>query len=190
MQLEISPEVFHPGFFFSTQVLLNYINQLPLQQKTLLELGCGSGLIAMVGAEKGAIVTASDISPAAVAFLKKNCIRNNLQLNILESDMFTDIPQMKYDIIAINPPYYKKDPVTMKDHAWFCGTQGEYFERLFTSLHRYIHAGTETLMILFDGSDMNMIHGFAAANNFVLNCVQSKKNILEKNFIFKIAKTQ
>ncbi len=190
LRLEIPAEVFHPGFFFSTQMLLQYISKLPLHKKELLELGCGSGLIAMVAAEKDASVTATDINPVAVEFLTKNCLRNNLQLEIIQSDLFDDIPIKQFDIIAINPPYYKKYPVTLRDHAWFCGEHGEYFEKLFTSLHRYIHAGTETLMVLFDGCDMEMIHGFAAANNFSLTCVHNKQNMLEKNFIFKIEKIQ
>lgn len=159
-----------------------------MHKKEFIELGCGSGLIALVATEKEANVTATDINNIAVEFLKKNCLRNNLQLQTIHSDLFDDIPEKKFDIIAINPPYYKKDPVTIRDHAWFCGRQGEYFERLFKSLHRYIHADTETLMVLFDGCDINMINGFAAANNFVLTCVFSKKNMLEKNCIYKITK--
>ena len=153
-----------------------------------MELGCGSGLIAMVAAEKGASVTATDINTVAVEFLKKNCLSNNLKLKIIQSDLFNDIPEKQYDIIAINPPYYKKNPVTLRDHAWFCGEHGAYFEHLFQSLQRYIHKETEILMVLFDGCDMEMINGFADKNNFVLTCVQSKKNILEKNFIYKIEK--
>jgi release factor glutamine methyltransferase len=186
--LEISPEVFHPGFFFSTQLLLQYISKLPLQKKEFMELGCGSGLIAMVAATRGSSVTATDINPVAVEFLEKNCINNNLQMQIIQSDLFNDIPEEKYDIIAINPPYYKKNPATYRDHAWFCGSNGEYFSRLFACIHRYMHAGTEILMVLFDGCDLEMIKGFAAENNFVLNCVHSKQNMLEKNFIYKIEK--
>jgi hypothetical protein len=33
-----------------------------------------------------------------------------------------------------------------------------------------------------------MINGFAVQNNFVLTCVHSKQNMLEKNFIYKIEK--
>lgn len=189
LRLAIPPEVFHPGFFFSTQMLLQYISKLPLQKKELMELGCGSGLIAMVAAGKGATVTATDINPIAVEFLKKNCFNNNLQLQIIQSDLFNDIPVTQYDIIAINPPYYKKNPITFRDHAWFCGEDGEYFLRLFKSLHRYIRINTEILMVLFDGCDMEMINGFAAQNGFVLSCVYSKQNMLEKNFIYKIEKS-
>jgi release factor glutamine methyltransferase len=56
LRLEIPAEVFHPGFFFSTQMLLQYISKLPLHKKELLELGCGSGLIAMVAAEKAQLL--------------------------------------------------------------------------------------------------------------------------------------
>lgn len=188
LRLEIPSEVFHPGFFFSTQMLLQYINKLQLNKKEFLELGCGSGLISLIAAEKGATVTATDINPVAVEFLKKNCLQNKLSLKIFQSDLFDAIPEKQYDIIAINPPYYKKDPVTIRDHAWFCGEHGEYFEQLFASLGRYIHAETETLMVLFDGCDMEMINRFATVNNFLLKCIQSKQNMLEKNFIYRIEK--
>lgn len=188
LRLKIAPEVFHPGFFFSTQLLVQYISGLALQKKRLLELGCGSGLIAMIAAKKGAAVTATDINPVAIAFLKKNCLYNKLELEIYQSDLFDHIPGKQFDIIAINPPYYKKDPVTLQDHAWFCGEQGQYFSRLFETTGRHIHAGTTILMVLFEGCDMKMIKGFAAANNFVLNCVLSKQNMLEKNCIYKIEK--
>lgn len=186
LRLQIAPEVFHPGFFFSTQMLLQYISKLQLQKKEFMELGCGSGLISMIATEKGAHVTATDINPVAAEFLKKNCLSNKLQIEVLQSDLFDNLPVKQFDIIAINPPYYKKDPVTLQDHAWFCGEKGRYFERLFGSLAVYMHGGTEVLMVLFDGCDMQMIAGFAAANDFVLTCVQSKQNLLEKNFIFKI----
>jgi release factor glutamine methyltransferase len=173
-------------------MLLQYISNLQLQKKEFMELGCGSGLISMIATEKGARVTATDINPIAVEFLKKNCLSNKLQIEVLQSDLFDNLPlkqlDKQYDIIAINPPYYKKDPVTMQDHAWFCGENGNYFARLFTSLAVYMHSGTEVLMVLFDGCDMQMIAGFAAANSFTLTCVQTKQNILEKNFIYKIEK--
>jgi release factor glutamine methyltransferase len=169
-------------------MLLQYITKLPLHKKEFMELGCGSGLIAMVAATKGANVTATDINAVAVEFLKKNCLSNNLKLKIIQSDLFDDIPEKQFDIIAINPPYYKKDAATIKDYAWFCGEHGQYFAKLFKTLSQYIHADSEILMVLFDGCDMEMIHGFAAANNFVLTCVFSKKNMLEKNCIYKITK--
>src|SRR5205085_2367128 len=68
ISLQIHPEVFHPGFFFSTKLLLRYLLQLPLHQRSLLELGAGSGLISFAAARAGADVTASDINPVAVQY--------------------------------------------------------------------------------------------------------------------------
>jgi release factor glutamine methyltransferase len=53
LRFEIPPAVFHPGYFFSTQFLLKYIEQMPIADKSLLELGCGSGLIAAVAKQQG-----------------------------------------------------------------------------------------------------------------------------------------
>ncbi|MGE5499022.1 MAG: hypothetical protein ACM3Q2_13155, partial [Syntrophothermus sp.] len=57
ISLRISQGVFHPGFFFSTKILLNYLLGFDLKDKKVLELGAGSGLISMVAASKGALAT-------------------------------------------------------------------------------------------------------------------------------------
>jgi len=188
IQLEIPPEVFHPGFFFSTRLLLKYIKLLPLEGKLFLEPGCGSGLISIYAAKKGAIVTATDINPVAIEYLQKNIRRNGTNLSVIESDLFRDIPQQRFDIIAINPPYYKKHPRTYRDFAWHCGENGEYFEKLFKELNNYIHQESEIYMVLFDGCDIEMIATLAAQNAFHLQCVHIHENLLEKNFIYKIVR--
>lgn len=188
IRLEIPPEVFHPGFFFSTQLLLKTVNSLPLEQKRFLELGCGSGLIAITAAKKGATVTASDINPVAVNYLRKNAALNKTDVSVIHSDLFQHIPGPPFDIIAINPPYYKKDPKTPKDHAWYCGENGEYFKGLFAQLDDFVHRDTVVLMVLFDGFDMDMILSIAIGHQYRLNPVLAKKNILEENLVFRIEK--
>jgi release factor glutamine methyltransferase len=188
IRLEIPPEVFHPGFFFSTKLLLRFLSRLPLSNKTLLELGAGSGLISIYAAQKGAKVTASDINPVAIATLRKNRAQNNIELMVIESDLFTAIPLQAFDLIIINPPYYKKAPVTLKDYAWYCGENGEFFQKLFAGLHQYMHATSEVLMVVSDGCDLEMIKQMAATHSFMLNCVQTSRNLVEKNFIYTIKK--
>lgn len=188
ISLEIPPQVFHPGFFFSTKLLLRSINTLPLKGKTLLELGAGSGFIAMHAEKQGALVTASDINLVAIEYLKKNRQRNGSSVRIVHSDLFDGIPLEAFDIIAINPPYYKKDPHSPEDYAWYCGKKGQYFERLFTDLGNYMHDTSQVLMILCDGCDIDMISSMAASKGFRLSCVRESRNLIEKNFIFKIEK--
>jgi len=186
--LDIPPQVFHPGFFFSTNMLLQYIAGMDLKEKKLLELGAGSGLISMRSFQKGAHVTATDINPVAIEFLQKNSERNETILTIIQSDLFKDIPGQLFDVIIINPPYYKKEPESLIDYAWYCGENGEYFSRLFYQLGAYMHINTLVLMSLCEGCDREMIKNAAVSNHFTMRCVQTKQNILEKNFIYKIEK--
>jgi release factor glutamine methyltransferase len=186
IKLEIPPQVFHPGFFFSSGLLLNYIKQLSLNGKRFLEPGCGSGLISIYAAKKGAMVTATDINPIAIEFLEKNSQQNNVKLTVIQSDLFQNIPEQQFDIVAINPPYYKKEPQSVKDYAWYCGESGEYFAALFNELNNYIHSASQVLMVTFEGCDMKMIGSIATKNGFHLNCIYTKQNLLEKNFIYEI----
>ncbi|HYE53292.1 MAG TPA: HemK2/MTQ2 family protein methyltransferase [Chitinophagaceae bacterium] len=188
LTLEIPPQVFHPGFFTSTKLLLRNICKLELRNRTVLELGAGSGFIAMQTAKQGAVVTATDINPVAIEYLKKNSKRNGVAVRIIHSDLFDNIPLEAFDIIAINPPYYKKDPQTPGEYAWYCGRKGEYFERLFEGLGNYIHESSVVLMVLCDGCDMDLIINMALQKGFRMQCMAESRNLVEKSFVFHIEK--
>jgi release factor glutamine methyltransferase len=188
LQLRIHPEIFHPGFFFSTKLLLSQLDTIPMKGKKLLEMGAGSGLIAMSAARKKAIVTATDINPVAVEYLYRNSRANSTTINILEADVFDGIPTAAFDIIAINPPYYKKDPQDFAEHAWYCGENGEYFKKLFGRLAGYIHSESQVLMVLCDGCDIEMITSYGRENFFTMTCILTKKNLVETNYIYSITK--
>ena len=185
--LSIPRQVFHPGFFFSTKLLLNYIGHLQLRHKKFLELGAGSGLISIFAAKEDAEVVATDINPVAIEFLEMNKRANNVNISIINSDLFDDIPEQPFDIIAINPPYYKKNPSSHAEYAWCCGENGEYFKKLFNDLGKFLHKDSLVLMILCDGCDYEMVQRIAGSRKFEMNCVFRKKNLLENNFIFKIS---
>jgi release factor glutamine methyltransferase len=186
ISLQVPSSVFHPGFFFSTHFLLDQIKRGQLQNKKLLEPGAGSGLISIYAAQRGAMVTATDINPVAVEYLKENSRENHVQIDALRSDLFDDIPPQLFDIIAINPPYYKKDPGSFSDYAWNCGSNGEYFKKLFFQLKNYIHADTKILMVLCDACDLEMIKEMSGENGYSMELVCSKKNMIEKKFIYSI----
>src|SRR5215475_4196780 len=73
--------VFHPGFFYSTKFLIDFLSDQPLKNKTLLELGCGTALISIFAAKNGAIVTASDVSQKAIDNAALNVKANQAAIN-------------------------------------------------------------------------------------------------------------
>jgi release factor glutamine methyltransferase len=185
IRLLIPTEVFHPGFFFSTRLLLRHLDRYPMKERSLLELGAGSGLISFFAARKGAVVTASDINPVAVEYLIENSRSNRIPIRIFHSDLFSGIPKQSFDIIAINPPYYRRQPVGAADYAWYCGENGEYFNGLFAGLGNYTHPLSLIWIILCDGCDMALVKELAAGHGWKLECVSTSSNLVEKNFIFR-----
>jgi release factor glutamine methyltransferase len=184
--IQVHPDVFPPHLTLSTKILLDFISEKELKNKSLLELGCGSGIISLLSAKNGAKVTASDINKTALEFLSKNAQKNNLELEIIESDLFQSLTDRTFDYIIINPPYFPKQPKKVKEKAWFCGEHFEYFEALFLSLKNYLTSGNETLMILSEDCELEKIKTIALKNEIVFTLVYEKKVVGEKNYIFKL----
>jgi release factor glutamine methyltransferase len=92
-------------------LVMNVLDRIKgLAAPQVLDLCTGSGCVAVAVAKnaKAAKVTATDISPAAIAIAHENVARHDLadRVEILESDLFTKIPQgATFDVIAGNPPY-------------------------------------------------------------------------------------
>jgi len=73
----------------------------------LLDLGTGSGCIAVTLALEleGAEITASDISPEALALAGRNAARHGAAIRCLHSDWFEALGEVRYQLIVANPPY-------------------------------------------------------------------------------------
>ena len=184
--IKVLPGVFHPGFFFSSKYLLQYLLQFPLANKRVLELGAGSGLLSFAAEKNGAFVTATDLSAKAIENLQLNKSMMKSSITILKSDLFAHIPVMQFDFVAINPPYYPKQPVTESEIAWYCGTDFQYFEKLFSGLTNFLHPASKTLMVLSEDCDIIRINLIAAKNHFIMKVVNKKKFLWEWNYLFEI----
>ena len=185
IEVIVYPEVFPPHFTISTKLLLDFINSIDLKGKNVLELGCGSGIISLLAASKGALVTASDINKTALEALKKASVKNALPVQIINSNLFDKLHEKHFDYIIINPPYYPKAPKNDKQHAWFCGENFEYFEKLFEQLPSYIEH-SEVLMILSEDCDLEKISTIAQQYDLKFKKVLEKKVMTETNYIYKV----
>lgn len=186
IEIKILPGVFHPGLFFSTQVLLEYLEKESLHEKHLLELGAGTGLISIYCTQRGAHVTASDISQVALQAVRENAQANKAPVAVIESDLFDCIDPLDFDTIIINPPYYPKAISSEADRTWYCGERYEYFEKLFDQLKGKT-ASLQAIMILSEDCALNKIQSIAKKNSLHLQEIYSSKKWGEWNFVFKIS---
>ena len=80
-----------------------------IEQPKILDLGTGSGCIAISCAVHlpNATVVATDISTEALAVAKQNIARHQVtdRVHLVQSDIWTALPQQTFDIILSNPPY-------------------------------------------------------------------------------------
>lgn len=74
----------------------------------LLEIGVGhfALLSGCLSRKIPGTITASDFNPAAVKSAREHVASNKLDIEVLQSDVLTDIPVRKYDLIFWNLPYY------------------------------------------------------------------------------------
>lgn len=82
---------------------------VPEKINQILDLCTGSGCIAIACAYAfpNAGVDAADISKAAIEVAEKNKLKHKLEsrLNIIESNLFSNLQGRLYDLIVSNPPY-------------------------------------------------------------------------------------
>jgi ribosomal protein L3 glutamine methyltransferase len=77
--------------------------------ENVLELCTGSGCLAIMMADAfpNAVVDAVDISADALDVARRNVIDYQLEgrVNLIQSDLYENVPFKKYDLIVTNPPY-------------------------------------------------------------------------------------
>lgn len=184
MTLEVPPGVFHPGIYFSTPIFLKYLEIIDFQGKTVIDVGTGSGALAIFAAKKGGSVYACDINPLAVETARRNAKRAGVETTFVWSDLFSGIPGGAVaDFILVNPPYYPRNPANDTERAFFAGEGLVYFQRFFKEAIPFLTSGAVILMILSEDCDWTSIQRFAAAQNFNADIVFEKVRWGERLFV-------
>lgn len=129
------------------ELTLKEIKKLNLDNPKILDLCTGSGAIGLTlkSLLPSSEVTLSDISKDALMVANKNKNELNLDVNIIESDLFKNI-QGKFDVIISNPPYVMTNETLPKDvlyepHlALYSGLKGiDHIEEIFKNIKSHLN---------------------------------------------------
>ena len=133
-----------------TETLIDYVIEKPV--KTVLELGTGSGVIAvtLACAWKEVQVTAVDISEDALLLAQINAEKFNVEnkIQFLKSDWFENVEGI-FDMIISNPPYIgwvEQDKISAEvkkydpEIALFAGYDGfDAYKKIIPSLSKFLN---------------------------------------------------
>jgi release factor glutamine methyltransferase len=82
----------------------------------VVDVGTGTGAIALAVKDErpDASVTATDVSPEAVALARENAARLGLDVEVLDGDLLAPLPEAlrgEVDLVVANPPYVEPGEV-------------------------------------------------------------------------------
>jgi len=121
LNIEIHEGVYAPSD--DTFLLLNMIKVD--DHDKVLEIGCGSGAISLHCSAQGCDVLSVDKDQRALKNTKMNAEKNDLDIAVKKSHLFSNILDDDWDIIIFNPPYLPRDEILPQDDRWDGGKRGD-----------------------------------------------------------------
>lgn len=110
-----------------------------------LDMGCGTGIIAIYLAKQGCKVTAADINDLALQNTKFNAEMNEVRIEIIKSNLFSNI-KGRFDLIVFNPPYL---PTKNEDVSWDGGEEGiEVIREFLKNAHKHLEKNGEIYVVM------------------------------------------
>ncbi len=185
---------------FETELLvsktINYIDKYLNQNINILDLGTGSGCIAITlkKALPNSNVTAIDIFNEVLVVAKENAILNNTDITFYQSDMLTSVTG-KYDVIISNPPYIALDGEIMdivknnepKEALYALNNGLKHYEDILMNANKYLN---DKFIIAFEIGDKQGLDVYnIALKYFNKAMITIEKDLLDKDrYIFIIKK--
>jgi release factor glutamine methyltransferase len=136
--LYVHPEVYEPA-----EDSFALAKRVPaLAGGNVLDVGTGSGLLALVAKSEDSDVTGVDVSEVAVENAKFNASQNGLDCKFMVSDLFSNVDG-DFDLIIFNPPYLPtgegEEVKGSLDKAWNGGEGGrEVIDRFLDNFQFFL----------------------------------------------------
>jgi release factor glutamine methyltransferase len=169
LDLTVLPSVFHPKVFVTSGFFAQFLQSLDLKGKSVIEVGTGSGVLALSAAKAGAAtVLALDINPAAVQAAQLNADRNGLnQVTALESNLFSAVPPAtRFDVIISSPPSFSGEPRDTADRAWHAGPGYRDIAPLFAQAATRLKPGGCMYLLLSSDTNLALFDSLIAEAGF------------------------
>ncbi len=127
-------------------LMLETLEAEMLHGKELLDVGCGSGVLSLFAASRGAKVTACDVDDLAIENVTRAARTLGLNVRAVVSDAWSRISE-SFDVVLMNPPYLPSEHSI--DAAVDGGRDGiAILERFAEELRSHLQPGGFALVLV------------------------------------------
>ncbi len=172
IELDIPENVYYPQE--DSLLIAKMVEIADLTGKKCLDMGCGSGLLSILMAKKGAIVTCADINRDAIKSTMENASRNGVKIEALDSNLFEKIDG-KFYLIVFNPPYLSVDD-KYKDSTFDGGQSGrDVIERFLKDAKSYLVKEGKIILLISSLTGEKEVIDFAKKCSYKAQVLERQK---------------
>ncbi len=188
--LLVLPGVFNPKLLRTGEFLVRSLDaSLVPPGSRVLDLGTGSGIGAVFAARWAEHVVAVDLNPEAVRCARLNALLNHVddRVDVRLGDLFSPVAEERFDVVLLNPPFFRGEPRDAADLAWH---SLDLPERLGTQLGDHLTTGGHALVVLSsDGDGPAFLQAFRA-NRLAVDVVTRRDLINEVLTVYRVRKAR
>jgi release factor glutamine methyltransferase len=160
MRLAVPPTVFHPRYFLTSEFFAAFVSRLDLPGKHVVDIGTGTGILALAAARSGAAsVLAIDINPRAAHAAAENARASGLDMQVKSvcCDLLSSVKSgAHFDVILSNPPFFAGEPRDLADRAWHAGPGYRDIALLFDQARAHLAPGGSMYVVLSSHADLGL----------------------------------
>lgn len=188
--LTMRPTVFHPRWFLSSEILARYVGRFDLSGRRVVDVGTGSGILALAAARAGArLVVAVDVNPNAARSAADNAVANGLgdRVAAVCGDLLSAVsPEARFDLVLSNPPFFAGEPRDLADRAWHAGPGFRDILPMFSQIRERLAPDGRALVVLSSDCDLDAIHALVDAAGLSRRVVHDRKLMFESMLIYEL----
>ncbi|ACJ17397.1 N5-glutamine methyltransferase [Thermococcus onnurineus NA1] len=138
LKLKLHPQVYEPA----EDTFLLAENLAVKHGDVALDMGTGTGIIALLMARKAEYVLGVDVNPLAIKLARENARLNGIEnVEFIQSNLFEGV-NGEFDVITFNAPYLPGEPEEPIDLALVGGETGrEVLDRFIDEVADYLKPG-------------------------------------------------
>ena len=155
-----------------------------VKDRSVLDMGTGSGALAEEAARHAEYVVGVDVDTDAVQYAREHVLLDNVEF--MESDLFNKV-EGRFDVIIFNPPYLPRDKADIEDLQIYGGTYGyETILRFLDEARDYLKKGGHILLLFSSFSHPEKIKEYMLEQGYFFQELDKEHVGFEDLFVYDV----